>query len=124
MRPIAIGQKKRIFVGSPAAGSRAAVLMSVIANCKSNQVEPWAYPRDVLTRLALKPTQSQLDAMLPNHWLTPNPKAPMDNRPQKEKRKKTKGVGHLSAISNLPVKEKDLRSKFALPEYSKAQHVS
>lgn len=74
MRPIAIGRKNWMFVGSPTAGSRAAVLMSLIASCKSNQVEPWAYLRDVLTRLALKPTEAQLEAMLPNHWLTQNPK--------------------------------------------------
>jgi hypothetical protein len=74
MRPIAIGRKNWMFVGSPTAGSRAAVLMSLIASCRSNQVEPWVYLRDVLTRLALAPTQAQLEAMLPNHWLTDNPK--------------------------------------------------
>ena len=43
MKPVAIGRKNWLFVGSVEAGSRAAVLMSLVASCKLNQVEPWAY---------------------------------------------------------------------------------
>jgi len=42
MRPVAIGRKNWLFVGSKAAGQRAAILMSLIAACKANLVKPWA----------------------------------------------------------------------------------
>jgi hypothetical protein len=45
--------QKRLFVGSPIAGKRAAVLMSMIASCKANMVEHLAWLRDVLTQLPL-----------------------------------------------------------------------
>ena len=73
MRPVAIGRKNWLFVGSPAAGGRAAILMSLLASCKYNSVEPWAYIRDVLTKLATKPSASELESLLPDVWLAANP---------------------------------------------------
>jgi transposase len=70
VKPIAIGRKNWLFVGSKQAGSRAAWLLSLIASCKANRVEPWAYLRDVFTRL---PTAVPLDELLPDRWLTANP---------------------------------------------------
>ena len=67
MRPIAIGRKNWLFVGSERAGHRAAVLTSRIASCKNNLVEPWAYLRDVLNRLAHKPSTEKLTQLLPAH---------------------------------------------------------
>jgi len=40
LRPVAIGRKNWLFVGSPAAGGRAAILMSLVASFKFNGVEP------------------------------------------------------------------------------------
>jgi len=40
MKPVAIGRKIWLFIGSMEAGSRAAVLMSLVASCKLNEVEP------------------------------------------------------------------------------------
>ena len=81
MRPVAIGRKNWLFVGSPRAGSRAAVLMSLVASCKENRVEPWAYLRDVFTRLPLiqaqtsdaPPTSDDLSSLLPDRWLLDHP---------------------------------------------------
>ena len=56
MRPIAIDRKNWLLVGSERAGHRAAVLTSLIASCKNNLVEPWAYLHDVLNRLARNPS--------------------------------------------------------------------
>jgi len=56
MRPVAIGRKNWIFVGSKPAGHRAAILMSLIASCKANLVEPWAWLKDVLIQLPLGAT--------------------------------------------------------------------
>lgn len=72
MKPAAIGRKNWLFVGSPLAGHRAAVLMSFIATCKHNQVEPWAYLKDILTtlpQLGPAPTAEQLAPLLPDAWL-------------------------------------------------------
>ena len=70
VKPVAIGRKNWLFVGSPQAGSRAAVLMSLVASCKANRVEPWAYLRDVFDRL---PTTPDLDPLLPDRWLADHP---------------------------------------------------
>ena len=73
MRPIAIGRKNWLFVGSEQAGHRAAVLTSLVATCKNNFVEPWAYLKDLLTKLPHKPNQTELSALLPDQWLLDNP---------------------------------------------------
>ena len=52
MKPVAIGRKNWLFFGSVEAGSRAAVLMSLVASCKLNQVEPWACLSDCFEKLA------------------------------------------------------------------------
>jgi hypothetical protein len=74
MRPVAIGRKNWLFVGSPAAGDRAAILMSLIESCKRNGVEPWAYMKDVLQKLAAGPSSSELGLLLPDRWLLDNPR--------------------------------------------------
>ena len=73
MRPIAIGRKNWLFVGSEQAGHRAAVLTSLIASCKNNEVEPWAYLKDVFTRLAYQPSTDELTELLPDQWINANP---------------------------------------------------
>lgn len=76
----AIGRKNWLFVASVTGGQRAATLYSLIASCKANQVEPWAYLRDIFTRLpALSAGDSalhnpqMLDQLLPDRWLQANP---------------------------------------------------
>jgi transposase len=56
-----------MFVGSPRAGQRAAAVMSLIQTAKLNGHDPYAYLRDVLSRL---PTQraSQIGELLPHRW--------------------------------------------------------
>ena len=73
MRPIAIGRRNWLFVGSERAGHRAAILTSLVASCKVNFVEPWAYLKDVFARMACKPTDSELVELLPDRWLKANP---------------------------------------------------
>lgn len=67
LRRIAIGRKNWLFAGSDTGGATAAVLFSLIATCQRHAVEPLAYLRDVLTRIAAHPI-SRLDELLPNHW--------------------------------------------------------
>ena len=56
-----------LFAGSPRAGKRAAAVMSLIRSAKLNGHDPYAYLKDVLTRL---PTQSasQVGELLPHRW--------------------------------------------------------
>ena len=52
---------------SQLAGERAAVVMSLLQSAKLNGHDPWAYLKDVLTRM---PTQlnSRLDELSPHRW--------------------------------------------------------
>ena len=70
IRPIAIGRSNWLFAGSLRAGQRAAALMSLIRSAKLNSHDPYAYLKDVLTRL---PTQraSQVSELLPHLWRPP-----------------------------------------------------
>lgn len=67
LRRVAIGRKNWLFCGSDHGGHTAAILFSLIATCKRHKVEPSAYLRDVLTRIAATPI-SQLDQFLPDRW--------------------------------------------------------
>jgi transposase len=68
MRPWAMGRKAWLFAGSELAGQRAAVVMSLVQSAKLNGHDPWAYLKDVLTRL---PTHlnSRIKELLPHCWL-------------------------------------------------------
>ena len=72
IRPIAIGRNNWLFAGSLLAGQRAAAVMSLIQSAKLNGHDPYAYIKDVLTRL---PTQknSQIEELLPHRWQPTNP---------------------------------------------------
>jgi len=67
IRPVALGRKKWLFIGSEDMGHRTANLMSLIQTAKANGHDPHAYLRDVLTRL---PTQlnSRIGELLPHTW--------------------------------------------------------
>ena len=67
IRPWALGRKNWLFIGSQLAGERAAVVMSLLQSAKLCGHEPWAYLKDVLTRL---PTQlnSRIEELLPHRW--------------------------------------------------------
>jgi transposase len=67
IRPIAIGRSNWMFAGSLRAGKRAAAIMSLIQTAKLNGNDPYAYLRDVLTRL---PTHKARDIaeLLPHRW--------------------------------------------------------
>lgn len=66
LRGIALGRKNWLFVGSPQGGRTAAILFSVLASCKRHEVEPWAYLRDVLQRLATPMSKEQLRELFPH----------------------------------------------------------
>jgi transposase len=52
IRGIALGRKNYLFAGSDTGGNRAAAIYSLIETCKLNAIDPEAYFRDILTRIA------------------------------------------------------------------------
>ena len=88
MKPVAIGRKNWLFVGSPKAGNRAAILMSLIASCKANHVEPWAWLRDILTEL---PKGTAHENLLPDHWLDSHPQHRWTIADQRRRERNAKG---------------------------------
>ncbi len=55
IRGIALGRKNWLFAGSDTGGERAAAIYSLIETCKLNGIDPEAYLRAVLTRIADHP---------------------------------------------------------------------
>jgi len=67
LRRVALGRRNWLFCGSDRGGQTAAILFSLIATCQRHQVNPFAYLRDVLIRIAAHPAHRLAD-LLPNHW--------------------------------------------------------
>jgi len=67
IRPWALGRSNWLFAGSLRSGQRAANVMSLVQSAKMNGHDPYAYLKDVLTRLPTQPA-SQIDELLPHHW--------------------------------------------------------
>ena len=67
IRPWALGRSNWLFAGSLRSGKRAAAIMSLIQSARLNGHDPYAYLKDVLTRL---PTQraSEIAELLPHRW--------------------------------------------------------
>lgn len=68
IRPIAVGRGNWLFAGSLRAGQRAAAVMSLIQSAKLNGHDPYAYLKDVFTRLPTQP-HSRIDELLPHRWV-------------------------------------------------------
>ena len=68
IRPIALGRKNHLFAGSDGGAARWAVVASLMATAKLNNVEPFAYFRDVLECMSNGHPMSQLDDLLPWNW--------------------------------------------------------
>ncbi|WP_430691609.1 IS66 family transposase [Mesorhizobium vachelliae] len=67
LRGIALGRKSWLFCGSDRGGQRAAVLYSLIASAKLNDIDPQAWLADILARIAAHPAQ-RIDDLLPWNW--------------------------------------------------------
>jgi len=64
IRPIALGRKNWLFAGSDDGGDRAADIASLIETARLNGLDPQAYLRDVLARIADHPV-NRIDELLP-----------------------------------------------------------
>jgi len=70
IRPLAIGRKNYLFVGSDTGGHTAATLYSIVTSAKRAGLDIWLYLRDLLTRMPSAPL-SQLPDFLPDRWCHP-----------------------------------------------------
>jgi transposase len=64
LRGVALGRKNYLFAGSDAGGERAAAIYSLIGCAKLNGLDPEAYLREVLTRIADHPI-NRIEELLP-----------------------------------------------------------
>ena len=74
LRGVALGRKNWLFAGSDSGGERAALIYTLIETCKLNGVDPFAYLRDVLARIAEHPI-NRIDELLPWTWTSANDRA-------------------------------------------------
>jgi transposase len=73
MRPVALGRKNWMLIGSEAAGPKAAAIMSVIETCRRLGIDVRRYLKDVLPQLAQWPLP-QVATLTPLAWLQRQPK--------------------------------------------------
>ena len=67
IRPTALEKKTWLSCGGAGAGERGAILYTVIESCRRRGIEPYAYRKEVLTRLPSM-TNRQLVVLLPANW--------------------------------------------------------
>jgi len=70
MRPIAVGRKNYLFMGSMRGGKSAAIIYTLIETAKRNNVDPQAWLTDVLRRIADHKI-NKIDELLPWNY-SPN----------------------------------------------------
>jgi transposase len=67
IRPTAIGKRNWLFIGDAQAGQRSAIIYTVIESCRRRGLDPYAYLREVLTRLP-NMTNWQIPEVTPETW--------------------------------------------------------
>jgi len=67
IRPTAVGKKNWLFIGDAEAGDRGAIIYTIIEACRRRNIDPFAYLRDVFTRLPSM-TNWQVKDITPEAW--------------------------------------------------------
>lgn len=69
VRPLAVGRKNWLFIGSPEAGDRSAVIYSLLISARHHGADPEAYLRDLIDRLpSCGSDEASLRQLLPENW--------------------------------------------------------
>lgn len=83
MKQVAVGRKNWLFIGSIAAGERAANLLTLVSSAVRNDLDVWAYVKDVLDQLLLGSTDYA--SLRPDHWAQAHPEALRPYRQQERR---------------------------------------
>lgn len=75
IRPSAVGKKNWLFFGSAEAGTRNAVVLTLVQNCRMHGVDPYAYLKDLLERLPRMTNRDDLTELTPRRWQQAREKA-------------------------------------------------
>ena len=67
IRPVALGRKNYLFAGSHEAAKRSGMLYSLLGTCKMHGIEPYAWLKDVLHRIADHPI-NRIAELLPHRY--------------------------------------------------------
>jgi hypothetical protein len=69
VRPLAVGRKNWLFVGSPEAGERSAIIYSLLISARHHGADREAYLRDLIDRLpSCGSDEASLRQLLPENW--------------------------------------------------------
>ena len=71
MKQVALGRKNWLFVGSVAAGERAADFLTLVSSAVRNDLDVWAYIKDVLDQLLAGSTN--YESLRPDVWRQRHP---------------------------------------------------
>ena len=67
LRPIVVGRKNWLFIGSERAAHRTAVLLTLVHTAKAHDIDPFAYLRDLIERVSTHP-MNRVDELTPRMW--------------------------------------------------------
>jgi transposase len=67
IRSVAVGRNNWVFFGSDEGGKTAAILRSFVASCQRAGVDPFAWLKDVLSRIPAHPI-TRIAELLPHNW--------------------------------------------------------
>ena len=67
VRPIALGRKNWLFLGSEDAGTATAVILSLVQTCRALNINPRNYLNDVMRRI-MGHSNQRLEELLPDQW--------------------------------------------------------
>jgi transposase len=82
IRPLTIGRKNWMFVGSETGGQASATILSLIQTCRNLDINPQEYLEDILRRIMSHPAR-QIEELLPDRWLAARQKnAALQTSPQ------------------------------------------
>ena len=83
MKQVALGRKNWLFIGSVAAGERAADFLTLVSSAVRNDLDVWAYTKDVLEQLRAGSTDYR--SLRPDVWKQSHPEAVRTYRVQERR---------------------------------------
>lgn len=79
IRPIAIGRKNYMFMGSHDAAKRAAMIYSLVSIAQSHCIDPFVYIKEILTQFPAAKNTSIIDAFILPDWKPPKKDTSSEN---------------------------------------------